>query len=212
MKIVVLQDNTMFPNIITGKHTVFSSKKNNCKTFWRGLNSRFFCWVRGVHAWRVACIISIFALCVSCLYGEEHSSSEFRTANYFPRLFFSCLVSPRLFFLVIFFLCCWLIVFSPLLLYLQPPPKTQIKGMMQTPRLFLILRPSPSESTCQQPRDVEKASFFNSQCKKQARPNILLIAMCKTKCGINLSMHSNLNYYVSLCHWRSSSSKSPIPF
>lgn len=72
------------------------------------------------------------------------------------------------------------------------PPKTQIKGMMQT-RLFLMLDPFQSESTCQQPLGVKKASFY-SQCKNKHQPHMVVISMCKTKYGIKLCINSTLEH------------------
>ncbi len=88
---------------------------------------------------------------------------------------------------------------QPLSPSLQPPPKTQIKGMMQTPHLSLTLDPFRASQLASGPGKSKKRLFI-ADVKTGTPPHTLLISMCKTKCGIKLCIHSTLQYQVTVCH------------
>ncbi len=91
----------------------------------------------------MVCIITVFALCVSCLCALTFNCfSMLRTVMYFPP------------FILLFCL--------PVILYLSlsPPPKTQIKRMMQTPRIFLMLDPFQVNQLASGPGKSRKHLFI----------------------------------------------------
>lgn len=99
------------------------------------------------------CVLLVYgSMCVSCLFTVYNC------------LVFSPFVITLLFRLSSSFLphvLSLLLAHShPLLPSLQPPPKTQIKGMMQTPCLFLMLDPCRASQLASGPWEVGESIFL----------------------------------------------------